>query len=43
MIASALEEGSGAISRLETNVASMGDAASRALMLPARRQRADEA
>jgi methyl-accepting chemotaxis protein len=38
MIAGALDEGSGAISRLGTQVSSMGDAASRALTLPARRQ-----
>ena len=38
MIAGALDEGSGAISRLDTHVTSMGDAASRALTLPARRQ-----
>jgi methyl-accepting chemotaxis protein len=38
MIAGALEEGSGAISKLDTHVTSMGDAASRALALPARRQ-----
>jgi methyl-accepting chemotaxis protein len=38
MIAGALEEGSGAISKLDTHVTSMGDAASRALTLPARRQ-----
>lgn len=38
MIAGALDEGSGAISRLDTQVTSMGDQASRALTLPARRQ-----
>ena len=38
MIAGALDEGSGAISRLDTHVASMGDTASEALTLPARRQ-----
>jgi methyl-accepting chemotaxis protein len=38
MIAGALDEGSGAISRLDTQVASMGDQAARALTLPARRQ-----
>lgn len=38
MIAGALDEGSGAISRLDTHVSSLGDAASRALTLPARRQ-----
>jgi methyl-accepting chemotaxis protein len=38
MIAGALEEGSGAISRLDTQVTSLGDQASRALTLPARRQ-----
>lgn len=38
MIAGALDEGSGAISRLDTHVTSMEDAASRALTLPARRQ-----
>ena len=37
-ITGALDEGSGAISRLDTQVASIGDAASRALTLPARRQ-----
>ena len=38
MIAGALDEGSGAISRLDTQVTSLGDQASRALTLPARRQ-----
>lgn len=38
MISGALDEGSGAISRLDTHVSSMEDAASRALTLPARRQ-----
>jgi methyl-accepting chemotaxis protein len=38
MIAGALDEGSGAISRLEMQVTSLGDQASRALTLPARRQ-----
>lgn len=38
MIAGALDEGSGAIGRLETQVSSLGDHASRALTLPARRQ-----
>ena len=38
MISGALDEGSGAISRLDTHVTSVGDAASRALKLPARRQ-----
>lgn len=38
MIAGALDEGSGAISRLDTQVTSMGEQASRALTLPARRQ-----
>ena len=38
MIAGALDEGSGAISRLDTQVTSLEDAASRALTLPARRQ-----
>ena len=38
MIAGALDEGSGAISRLETHVTSLEDEASRALTLPARRQ-----
>jgi len=38
MIAGALDEGSGAISRLDTHVTSLGDHASRALTLPARRQ-----
>ncbi len=38
MIAGALDEGSGAISRLDTHVTSMGEQASRALTLPARRQ-----
>ncbi|MEO6013604.1 MAG: methyl-accepting chemotaxis protein [Devosia sp.] len=38
MIASALEEGDGAIGRLGTQVTSIGDTASRALSLPARRQ-----
>ncbi len=38
MIAGALDEGSGAISRLDTQVTSMGDQAVRALTLPARRQ-----
>ena len=38
MIAGALDEGSGAIGRLDTQVTSMGDTASRALTLPARRQ-----
>lgn len=38
MIAGALDEGSGAISRLDTQVSSIGDTASRALTLPARRQ-----
>ncbi len=37
-IANALSEGSGAIGRLDTNATSMGDAAARALALPARRQ-----
>jgi len=39
MIAGALDEGSGAISRLDTQVTSLEDEASRALTLPARRQR----
>ena len=39
MIAGALDEGSGAISRLDTHVTSLEDEASRALTLPARRQR----
>lgn len=38
MIAGALDEGSGAISRLDTHVTSIGDEASKALTLPARRQ-----
>ena len=38
MIAGALDEGSGAISRLDTHVTSLEDEASRALTLPARRQ-----
>jgi methyl-accepting chemotaxis protein len=38
MIAGALDEGSGAISRLDTQVSTLGDQASRALTLPARRQ-----
>ena len=38
MIAGALDEGSGAISRLDTQVSGIGDTASRALTLPARRQ-----
>jgi len=38
MIAGALDEGSGAISRLDTHVTSIEDEASRALALPARRQ-----
>lgn len=38
MIAGALDEGSGAISRLDTQVTSLEDAASKALTLPARRQ-----
>ena len=38
MIAGALDEGSGAISRLDTQIASLEDEASRALTLPARRQ-----
>jgi methyl-accepting chemotaxis protein len=38
MIAGALDEGSGAISRLDTQVTSLGDQAVRALTLPARRQ-----
>ena len=38
MIAGALEEGSGAINRLDTQVTALGDQASRALTLPARRQ-----
>ncbi|RYE07711.1 MAG: hypothetical protein EOP22_16760 [Hyphomicrobiales bacterium] len=38
MIAGALDEGSGAIGRLDTQVTSLEDAASRALTLPARRQ-----
>jgi methyl-accepting chemotaxis protein len=38
MIAGALDEGSGAISRLDTHIASLEDDASRALTLPARRQ-----
>jgi methyl-accepting chemotaxis protein len=38
MIAGALDEGSGAISRLDTQVTSLGDQAARALTLPARRQ-----
>ena len=38
LIAGALEEGSGAIGRLDTQVAAMGDQAAQALMLPARRQ-----
>jgi methyl-accepting chemotaxis protein len=38
MIAGALDEGSGAISRLDTQVTSLEDEASRALTLPARRQ-----
>lgn len=38
MIAGALEEGSGAISRLDTQVTSLGDQAAKALTLPARRQ-----
>jgi methyl-accepting chemotaxis protein len=37
MIAGALDEGSGAIGRLETQVSSIGDQASRALTLPKRR------
>ena len=39
MIAGALDEGSGAISRLDTHVTSLEDEAARALTLPARRQR----
>jgi methyl-accepting chemotaxis protein len=38
MIAGALDEGSGAISRLDTHVTSLEDEASKALTLPARRQ-----
>lgn len=38
MIAGALDEGSGAISRLDTHITSLEDEASRALTLPARRQ-----
>ena len=38
MIAGALDEGSGAISRLDTHVTSLEDEAARALTLPARRQ-----
>ena len=38
MIAGALDEGSGAISRLDTHITSIEDEASRALALPARRQ-----
>jgi methyl-accepting chemotaxis protein len=38
MIAGALDESSGAISRLDTQVSSIGDTASKALTLPARRQ-----
>ena len=38
MIAGALDEGSGAISRLDTQITSLGDEASHALTLPARRQ-----
>ena len=38
MIAGALDEGSGAISRLDTQVSGIGDTASKALTLPARRQ-----
>lgn len=38
MIAGALDEGSGAISRLGTQITSLEDEASRALTLPARRQ-----
>ena len=38
MIAGALDEGGGAISRLETQVTALGDQASQALTLPARRQ-----
>jgi len=38
MITGALDEGSGAISRLQGQVTSLGDQASRALTLPARRQ-----
>jgi methyl-accepting chemotaxis protein len=38
MIAGALDEGSGAVSRLDAQVSALGDEASRALSLPARRQ-----
>jgi methyl-accepting chemotaxis protein len=38
MIAGALDEGNGAISRLDSHVAAVGDEATRALTLPARRQ-----
>jgi len=38
MIAGALDEGNGAISRLDSHVAALGDEATRALTLPARRQ-----
>ncbi len=38
MIAGAIDEGSGAITRLDTQITSLEDAASRALLLPARRQ-----
>ena len=38
MIAGALDEGSGAISRLDTHVNSIEDEASKALALPARRR-----
>lgn len=40
MIAGALDEGSGAIARLDGNVAAVGSEAARALQLPARRQSA---
>jgi methyl-accepting chemotaxis protein len=38
MIAGALDEGSGAINRLDTHVTSIEEEASRAMALPARRQ-----
>jgi len=40
MIAGALDEGSGAIARLDGSVAAVGDEAARALQLPARRRQA---
>jgi methyl-accepting chemotaxis protein len=40
MIAGALDEGSGAIARLDSNVNAVGTVAAKALQLPARRQSA---